>query len=210
MLKRLISRMSGLWRHRHKANREYSGPIDVILALDFGMRESDFPLPDDSVCKSNRAMAELVCWLTQFHPSARLVVQDEIGLDIRARHPSIDQAKMRVIGDHETKPPKYLDTRGFLWHAVEHIKGLEHRAERRFNSVLLVCHRAHLWRVKRALEQLLFEAKLRIAVQTLGGEDLKDIPYDRQSSQWWTKGPVRWWFRELLVAIPWYKFRRWI
>ncbi len=198
------------WQRRRKAIQSYSSRIDVVLALDFGMRESDFPLPDDSVCKSNRAMAELVCRFAQLHPSAWLIVQGEIGWEIKERHPAIDQGRLMVVSRHETEPSKNPDTRKVLRQAVGRIRVLEHKTERRFNSALLICHRVHLWRAKRALEQLLFEAKLRITVQTLGREDLKDIPYDRKSSQWWTRGPVRWWLREFLVAMPWYKFRGWI
>lgn len=211
MLKRLIGRIMGPWRRMRKASQEYSGPIDVILALDFGMRLSDSPLPDDPVCASNRAMAELACQFVQFHPSVRLVVQEEIRCEIMARHPAIDQARMIIIPEREIRSSGYLDTRGFLHQAVSRVKRLERNENRQFNNVLLICHHAHLWRAKRTLEQVLFEARLRsIAVRIPPRDQLKAIPYDRQSFQWWTRGPVCWWLRELLVAIPWYKVRRWI
>lgn len=201
----------GPWHRGRRASREFSGPVDAILALDFGMRLSGFPLPDDPVCESNREMAGLVCGIVQFHNNAWLIAQDEIGRELKERHPAIDKARLRVISGHETKPSKYLDTREFLCQAVERIKSLEHNMEMRFHNILLICHHAHLWRAKRTLEQVLFEAKLgSVIVRIPARDDLKSIPYDRKSSQWWTRGPVRWWFRELLVAMPWYKFRRWI
>lgn len=197
-------------KNRRKTKQESPGPIDAILALDFGALFSPFPLPDDPVCKSNQAIAALVCDFAQIHPDAKLIVQDEIGLEIKERLSCADPEKMLVIAHNKRKPWRRLDTRGFLEQAVEHISGFNCKAERRFYKILLVCHPAHLWRAKQALETLLFKADMTATeVIVPPKEDLRAIPYDRNSSQWWTRGVIRWWIREVLV-IFYYKTHRWI
>jgi len=58
---------------------------------------------------------------------------------------------------------------------------------------ILYAHPDHVWRIKRHF--------LRHQIELIIPDNLSEVPYDRYSVQWWTRGPIRWRLREILVRL---------
>lgn len=151
----------------------------VIIAQSFGLREKDPGL-------SNKALANYVKHL-HLKYSLPLVLQWEIADCLP------DMPKAGVIRHHRTKG-EYLDTREVLIQAKEICQS------KIWSRALIVAHPDHMWRVARTAEKLGFIVVIA---------DTGSIPYDKDSTQWWTKGRGHFLPYDLMVRV-FYLLKGWI
>ena len=85
---------------------------------------------------------------------------------------------------------KYFDSFAVLQKADDIVTKEE------FNSISYIGHHAHLWRVRRVA--------LKFGMPQNHDLELKwFVPYDEESTQWWTRSWWQFWPREILVIIVW-------
>ena len=97
-----------------------------------------------------------------------------------------EKAIIAVIEKHRTEG-KYLDTYEVLAQAVEAMK------ENKLAKAILVAHPGQTWRATKVLEKMGIEVIIPVGLET--------ICFDLYSTQWWTRGPLRWWIREIPTRI---------
>lgn len=153
---------------------------DVVVALSFGFRK-------DSPGLSNEAIARLVEKLHQVL-SLPLIFQWGIADALKLKPDSLF-----VIREHRVKG-KYLDT----YEAV--VQTREIMLERGWKKVIVVAHPWHVWRVGKVFEKM--------GIETIGPL-FKNIPFDSQSQQLWTRNFFWWIIREIPSRLI-YLARGWI
>lgn len=105
-----------------------------------------------------------------------------------------DQATGKIDLCVERNGMKYLDTRQVL---VATKKWCD---KHDITDVILVCASHHQWRVKLSAKKIGFNV---IGVRTIANQ------WDPLSEQWWTRGPKRFWIREVPTFV-YYFLRGWI
>jgi hypothetical protein len=151
--------------------RQLLSTADVIIGQAFGMRH-------DSPGISNQALGEQADTV-QKETGKPLILQGEIADCLPDRGQGI------VIRKHSL-PGKYLDTYEFLWQAHLFCQ------LQRQNQVILIAHQDHRWRVMMVAKKLGF---------TIIIPDSPPIPYDHQSTQWWTRRRSLFLIREIPARI---------
>lgn len=152
---------------------------EVILAQSFGLRA-------DGPGVSNEALAEVVRSLHLRH-GLPMVLQWEVADCLT------DLPMAGVIREHE-EPGKYLDSREVLLQSWSICQA------HGWKRAVVVAHPDHAWRVARIAHKLGFQVAVANTSQ---------VPYDPESTQVWTRGPVRFLLREV-VAVALFFWRGWI
>lgn len=121
-----------------------------------------------------------------------MIIQKEVGDFFRET--GIMKIVVRIIEKHRSER-EYLDTYEVLSQAYEIMQKYG------WKKALLVAHPAQIPRAKRVLGKM--------GVKVIIPPDLKRIPFDPYSLQWWTRGSLRWWLQEIPTRLI-YKARGWI
>ncbi len=145
----------------------------VISAQSFGFRNSDPGL-------SNKAIAEIV-WNIAQKRGLPMILQWEVAYALPD-----EPDNLTVIRSHRIKG-EYLDTMEVLSQTKE-IMG-----KQRWEKAIVVAHPSHIWRVKKMFEKM--------GVKIIIPSGLRDIPFDPQSEQWWTRNIFFWILREIPVRL---------
>ena len=157
------------------ATHEELKKSDVIVALSFGRRIKNPGL-------SNNNLGVIVSSL--YHRfKLPLILQWEIA-DSLSNNNDIKEEK--VIREHRRGEFAYLDTFEVLDQAKEFCETKD------WIKIVLVAHQAHLPRAKRVAERLGFIVNIPF---------IKDVPYDKESIQKWTRSKYRFAIREKLATI---------
>ena len=73
-------------------------------------------------------------------------------------------------------------------------------------KIFVLAVRPHLWRVFHDAKKVFGHAVIPLRLRT------EISPYHKDSSQWWTRGPIRWWARELplrlLRLVSWKRYKK--
>ncbi len=150
--------------------------IQAIFCQSFGLRKN-------SPGTSNEALAEAIIRIREDFPCPpQLIIQKDTA-DAFPKEIKID----KIISQHE-KAGKYLDSYEVSRQCAEYCR------KNGIKNLLVFAHPHHIWRVKRVTEKLGLNC-LAVSVK---------IPYDRQSSQVWTRS--KWLFipREIMVIIAYF------
>lgn len=171
-----------LWRWRVQPSSTVNlRTADAVLGQAFGLRGILDP------GESNRALAAVALELHRSH-GLPLILQWEI-----ADAMPMNTLVVAKVEGHRVSG-QYLDTREVLLQA--------HSACRRngWNRVVIVAHPHHMWRVVRMVEKLGLTPII---------PDVRSVPYDSKSMQWWTRTVYFWVPREIATRL--YCFMRgWI
>lgn len=154
---------------------------EVFIAQSFGLREN-------SPGTSNEKLADKIRKLHKIYPRP-LILQWEIADCLSELKDWI----VLVIKEHRV-PSKYLDSKEVKTQAAIKMK------EKGWRIAILISHPCHNWRCKRILERLGVQVLIPL---------LKDIPYDRESTQWWTRSSLAWIIREIPARLL-YFLKGWI
>jgi hypothetical protein len=113
---------------------------------------------------------------------APIIAQWEVACTIAKHHSD------NIILDsiHMKKDEKYLKTRQVLKRAKEIME------ERGYDAAIFFAHPAHLPRVRFTARQEHIKEARQIVL---------DIPWDRSSTQVWTRNPCIWWSREIFSFV---------
>ena len=163
----------------------HAGTAQCIVALAFGYR---FRAGARGPGLCNEYLASLVLTTSNGRP---IVAQAEIDQAIRSLRP--DMGADHVICSAQD-PERYLDTYE-LAIQVRSIMG-----DYGWETAELIAHPHHLPRAQAVFASLGIETRTSAGVRSI---------WDRQSSQPWTRSPLRWAIRELVV-ICLYERRGWL
>ena len=144
---------------------------EVVLGQSFGLRE-------DNPGESNRALAEIAERLHSKYGTP-LVLQWEIADQL----PALPIA--RVIRRHTIKG-KYLDTYEVLSQSMTLCRRQD------WKKAVMLAHSDHYWRCLMVAKKLGFEV---LAIDT------SSVPYDKLSSQSWTRSRIRFIPREIVARF---------
>lgn len=150
--------------------------IQAILCQSFGARK-------DGPGTSNEALAKAIMRIYgDFEKSPKLIIQKDTA-DAFPGDFEID----KIISEHE-KAGKYLDSYEVSRQCAEYCR------ENNIKNLLVFAHPDHIWRVKKVTEK--FGLNCLVASS--------EVPYDKKSSQIWTRS--KWLFlpRELFVIIAYF------
>lgn len=162
----------------------------VIIAPSFGARKIEYA---DNFKNSNLNIAYQI---EDVYPERDIpvILQKEVAEAARRWMFKNGKIITAIIKRHRIEG-KYLDTYEVLAQAVEAMK------ENGWKKAIIVGHPAHIPRIKAVLEKMGMEVIIPSGLET--------IPYDPLSIQWWTRGPLRWWIREIPTRI-FYKLKGYI
>lgn len=152
-------------------NEEEIRNADVVLGQAFGLRKF-------SPGKSNEALAKIARKLHQRF-NLPLVLQWEIAECL----PDLPIAE--VVREHRLKG-KYLDTFEMLFQ-IRVMSG-KHGWER----AVVLAHPHHHWRCMMVAKRLGFDVLV---------VDVSSVPYDKLSTQWWTRDALRFIPREIVARL---------
>ena len=163
----------------------------VIIAQSFGARKQG----ERGI--GNMSIASAV-WKISQKERIPVILQKEIVDRFRAfrdesSSPITEGIIMGIVERH--REGKYLDTYEVLSQAREVMR------KYRWTRAILVAHPAHISRCKKVLEKM--------GMIVIIPKGLEYIPFDIHSTQWWTRGRLKWWLREIPTRIL-YKARGWI
>lgn len=158
----------------------------VIIAPSFGMRKKVGELG-----VSNEAIAEIIVDIAgYFEKKIPVIAQKEVADALSSlKYTNI----VGVIKEHWIRG-KYLNTSEVLLQTHGIMK------KNRWDKAIAVAHPAHISCVKGILEKM--------GVEVIIPEELEGIPFDPLSTQWWTRGRLRWWLREIPTSLI-YKIKGW-
>lgn len=165
--------------------------VDVVVALAFGKRNLGKGI-DLSIGSSNKEIAK-IAWEKSKEGKIPMILQKEVTYFL----PNELENERIVISEHRT-PGKYLDTFEVIDQAKEIME------EKEWRVPVLICHPSHLWRSLRVFWKMGFKE-----VVTPESSELKQIPFDSESSQIWTRNKMIWWIREIPARFL-YKIKGWI
>lgn len=152
---------------------EYTPTYDAILCQSFGARK-------EGVSTSNAALAEAIMNIYNKMPqNTQLIIQKDCA-DAFPKDFKIDH----IISEH-AEPGKYLDSYEVSRQCAEYCQ------KNGLKKLLVFAHPDHLWRVQKVT------AKFGLECQGV----FTNIPYDKKSSQIWTRS--KWLFlpREAIVNL---------
>lgn len=147
---------------------------DCIVGFAFGMRSNNQP------GMSNELLAEAIFNL---HQQYRLPLM--LQWELTETSFKLDLPEHRIVRKHRT-PGKYLDT-----FEVADQMAKELLYEKLYRPIV-VAHPHHMWRCLKTMEKRTF---IPFAAET------KNVPYDKQSTQFWTKRPEYFIPREILFRM---------
>lgn len=154
------------------------------MGLAFGIRK------EPGTGLSNKKIAEQCIGVDHESP---IIVQEEVQLAMKKFCGSYERLNIKSIPGNVPGCDSYSDTYNVA-KEVEQI--IENEGWSR--NIILICHHAHYFRAK-----LVFK-KLDIEVEP--GKFIENIPFDKESTQWWTRAWWQWWIREI-IAILVYKIK---
>ena len=121
-----------------------------------------------------------------------MILQIEVANAVLKRLPERPK-DLWIIRKHREKG-KYLDTREVVYQTWEIMK------KHNWTEAIVIAHPLHISRVVKVFEKM--------GIETLIPKDVKNIPFDPNSTQWWTRNVFLWWLREIPSRII-YKMRGW-
>jgi hypothetical protein len=154
-----------------EVGRAWQTAPDSVIAFSFG-RRSEPQVPSAS-------NADLAREIVQRYPALPIVAQYEIA--------SLIPPEMLRLCIGSGGSDRYLDTRGI---ALEALRCLE---QGDLCRPVVVAHQSHLRRAVATCWRLGLDARVP--------EVELRVRFDRRSTQWWTRGPIRWWLRELPTMV---------
>jgi len=158
----------------------------VIVAQSFGMGANGTP------GLSNEAMAKIVLKIRE-RTGLSMILQIEVANALLKLLPEKPK-DLWIIKEHREKG-KYLDTREVVyqtWGIME---------KHNWTEAVVVAHPAHVSRVTRLFKKMGMET-------LIPKKDIESIPFDPNSTQWWTRNIFLWGLREIPSRII-YKMRGW-
>ncbi len=155
--------------------------VEVFIAQSFGLRKNSPGL-------SNERLADEIRKLHKMYPRP-LILQWEVADCV----PELKNGIVLRIEKHRISN-KYLDSKEVKTQAAIKMK------EEGWKTAILISHPCHNWRCKKILEHL----KVQVLIPLLD-----DIPYDRESTQRWTRNWLFWVIREVPTRI-FYFLKGWI
>tara|TARA_Y100000310_G_scaffold149264_2_gene148542 strand:+ start:164 stop:688 length:525 start_codon:yes stop_codon:yes gene_type:complete len=165
--------------------------INAIIAFAFGC-----DLDGDEIRPgvSNEAIASIVVAgqnINKYPPQPAIIVQREINDVFQAKE--WDVKSVFEIRKHRVSE-KYLDTQEVAEQAAE----IMHDND--WQAAVVVAHHGHVKRCIKCLEKL--------GIKSINLGSLQIVPYNKDSSQWWTRSWFLWWLREIPTRA-YYKLKGW-
>lgn len=171
--------------HKGNVSEDLTG-ADVIFTQSFGFERKNSKIVPGL---SNEAMARELVWkIFQNYPHP-MILQWEVA-DALPKKPDI----FWVIRKHR-KEGKYLDSYEVAFQAMEIMNKYG------WKKLILVAHPWHMWRKIRIFKKM--------GIEVIIPPDLKLVPFDKKSEQWWTRNWFLWTVREIPTRLI-YKARGWI
>jgi len=158
----------------------------VIVAQSFGIGANDTP------GLSNEVMAKVVLKIRK-RIGVPMILQIEVANAVLKRLPEKPK-DLWIIKKHREKG-KYLDTREVVYQTWEIME------KHNWTEAVVVAHPAHVSRVTRLFKKMGMET-------LIPKKDIESIPFDPNSTQWWTRNIFLWGLREIPSRII-YKMRGW-
>ena len=159
---------------------------EIIIALSFGKRNRPF---GSSTNHSNLSLAYLVQDIASKKDCPLLIQKEIADCFDTSKFLSLRKGIVSVFekGDLST------------YEIIHSIVKMMERNE--CHKAIIITHPAYASRIKAILEKKLIEVELP--------PEIGNIPFDPQSTIWWTRGPLRWWIMEIPLRIL-YKLKKFI
>ncbi len=159
---------------------------DVIFAQSFGFRRKNSKIIPGL---SNEIMGKELVWKQYLKSDLPMILQFEVANTLPEK-----LKDLWVIRGHREEG-KYLDSKEVAEQTVEIMEKYG------WNTIILYAHTWHMWRKIKIFKKM--------GIEVIIPSDLKLIPFDKKSEQWWTRNLFFWTIREIPTRLI-YKTRGWI
>ncbi len=151
---------------------------DVIFAQSLGFRRKNSKIIPGL---SNEIMGKELVWEQYLKSDLPMILQFEVADTLPEK-----LKDLRVIRKHREEG-RYLDSKEVAEQTVEIMEKYD------WNTIILYAHTWHMWRKIRIFR--------KVGIKVIIPPDLKLIPFDKKSEQWWTRNWLLWTVREIPIRL---------